>query len=51
MKTFFAITISVDMLAKKWIDTSNENMLSCKKDISAHNINRPMHSNNFVTLF
>ena len=33
---------NVDMLAKKWIDTSNENMLSCKKDISAHNINRPM---------
>ena len=29
-------------LQKKWIDASNENMLSCEKDISAHNINRPM---------
>ena len=47
MKTFLANAPSVDMLAKKKkkkkrIDASNENMLSCEKDISAHNINRPM---------
>ena len=34
---------NVDMLTKKKrIDVSNENMLSCKKNIFAHNINRPM---------
>ena len=32
----------IDMLAKKWIDASNENMLSCEKDIFTYNINRPM---------
>ena len=32
----------IDMLAKKWIDASNENMLSCKKDITTYNIIRPM---------
>ena len=42
MKTFLAITISVDMLAKKWIDASNETMLSCDKDIFAYNINWSM---------
>ena len=43
MKTFLANAPSVDMRAKKkWIDASNENMLSCEKDIFAHNINRPM---------
>jgi len=43
MKTFLVITLSVDMLAKKkWLDASNENMLSCEKYISAYNINRPM---------
>ena len=41
-ETFFANVLSVDMLANKWIDVLNENMLSCEKDISAHNINRPM---------
>ena len=42
MKTFLANALNVDMLAKKWIDVSNKNMLSCEKDISAHNINRAM---------
>ena len=47
MKTFLTNALSVDMLAKKKkktkrIDASNGNMLSCKKDISTHNINRPM---------
>ena len=42
MKTFLANAPNVDMLAKKWIDVSNENMLSCENDIFAHNINRPM---------
>ena len=42
MKTFLVNALSVDVLVKKWIDASNKNMLSCEKDISAHNINRPM---------
>ena len=44
MKTFLANAPSVDVLAKKKkrIDASNKNMLSCEKDISAHNINRAM---------
>ena len=42
MKTFLANAISVDMLAKKWIDASNETMLSCENDIFAYNINRSM---------
>ena len=47
MKTFLANALNVDVLAKKKkkkkrIDAPNENMLSCEKDISAYNINRPM---------
>ena len=42
MKTFFANVLSMDMLTNKWIDASNENMLSCEKDVFAYNINRPM---------
>ena len=44
MKSFLAITLSVDMLAKKKkrIEVSNENMLPCKKDIFTYDINRPM---------
>ena len=42
MKTFLVNGHSVDMLAKKRVDSSNENMLSCEKDIFAHNINRPV---------
>ena len=39
---FFANVLSVDMLANKWINASNENILPCKKNILARNINRPM---------
>ena len=42
MKTFFANVLSVDMLANKWINASNENILPRKKNIYAHDINRPM---------
>ena len=49
MKNFLANAPNVDKLAKKKrkekkkkrIDASNKNMLSCKKDISTYNINRP----------
>ena len=39
---FFFFCQCVDMLANKWINASNENILPYKKNIFVHNINRPM---------